>query len=283
MKWLFVLLVLGNLAFWGFTRLDVPPAPTDWKAHQINADKIALAPVLPVQPPKPADVEPAKDTAPEAKPDDAKSADKSAEGAEARKEAPAEKAAPASDDKAHADDKARAGNKGKDKDSKPADKSADKPALACFEWRGVLPDDLPNVRKKLSALKLGGDIHVQMPDVDRSKIRYWVYITPRNSQADAQRKADELKAMGVADYFVVNDGGKWQNAISLGLFSSKDAADRRLADLKEQGVRSAQISERGESNNGAVVQIHNVPKSAKAGLGTAATGFRGSTVAEVGC
>ncbi|MBV8656496.1 MAG: SPOR domain-containing protein [Burkholderiales bacterium] len=273
MKWLFVLLVIGNLAFWGYTRLDIPPAPTDWKAHQINAEKIALAPVLP--PPAPAapnSTGPAKDSAPatDAK-DAAKPADKAVEGADARKEAPAEKAAPAQDEKPA---------KGKDgKDAKPADK----PALACFEWRGVLPDDLPNVRKKLTALKLGGDVHVQMPDVDRSKVRYWVYITPRSSQADAQRKADELKTLGVADYFVVNDGSKWQNAISLGLFSSKDAADRRLNDLKEQGVRSAQVSERGESNNGAVVQIRSVPKTAKSNLNAASSAFRGSTVAEVGC
>ena len=273
MKWLFVLLVLGNLAFWGYTRLDVPPAPTDWKAHQINATKIALAPVLPAPAATPGkDATPpadAKASDAAAKPEDAKPADKPAEGADARKDVPVEK--PAAEEKPA---------KGKDsKETKPADK----PALACFEWRGVLPDDLPNVRKKLSALKLGGDVHVQLPDVDRSKVRYWVYITPRSSQADAQRKADELKTLGVADYFVVNDGSKWQNAISLGLFSSKDAADRRLADLKEQGVRSAQVNERGEANNGAVVQIRSVPKSAKANLNAASTAFRGSTVSEVGC
>ncbi len=73
---------------------------------------------------------------------------------------------------------------------------------------------------------------------------FWVHIPPLKTKRDAETKAGELKDLGIKEYFIVQESGANQFAISLGLFSSSDAATAALAKLREQGVRSARIAER---------------------------------------
>ena len=56
--------------------------------------------------------------------------------------------------------------------------------------------------------------------------------------------ASELKALGIDDYFVLQDEGKMRWAVSLGVFSGEEAARNRLEALRAKGVRSAQTGER---------------------------------------
>jgi len=63
------------------------------------------------------------------------------------------------------------------------------------------------------------------------------------SRQGALKKANELKALGVDEYFVVLDEeSRW--ALSLGVFRTQEAAQARLLALRAQGVRSAQIGPR---------------------------------------
>jgi len=73
---------------------------------------------------------------------------------------------------------------------------------------------------------------------------FWVFIPPLASKQDAERKASELKALRVPEFFIVQEPGPNRFAISLGIFSSKEAASERLAELREKGVRSAKVGER---------------------------------------
>jgi hypothetical protein len=73
---------------------------------------------------------------------------------------------------------------------------------------------------------------------------WWVFIPPRNGRQAALKKAAELKALGVTDYFVVSDEGPFRWALSLGVFRSQDAAQARLLTLNDLGVRSARIGPR---------------------------------------
>jgi hypothetical protein len=73
---------------------------------------------------------------------------------------------------------------------------------------------------------------------------YWVFIPPLPSKQDAERKAGELKALRVPEFFIVQDAGPYRYAISLGIFSGKDAAAERLSELREKGVRSAKVGAR---------------------------------------
>ena len=74
---------------------------------------------------------------------------------------------------------------------------------------------------------------------------YWVFVPPLSSKQDADRKAAELKKLGVPEFFIVQDSGPNRLAISLGIFSSEEAAKERLDALRALGVRSAKSGERG--------------------------------------
>ena len=58
----------------------------------------------------------------------------------------------------------------------------------------------------------------------------------------------QLKELGVEEYFVVAEAGKWRNAISLGLFKTDEAAHKFLDSIKAKGVRSALAGERMSKN-----------------------------------
>lgn len=74
---------------------------------------------------------------------------------------------------------------------------------------------------------------------------HWVYIPPLGSKAEAERKAGELRKLGVSEFFIVGEAGANQYAISLGLFSNEQGARDLLESLKSRGVRSARIGNRG--------------------------------------
>lgn len=74
---------------------------------------------------------------------------------------------------------------------------------------------------------------------------WWVHVASQGSKEAAERKAAELRGLGVEELFIVQDAGANQYAISLGLFKSEVSAKRHLAMLRDKGVRSAQIATRG--------------------------------------
>ena len=59
-----------------------------------------------------------------------------------------------------------------------------------------------------------------------------------------ERKAAELRNLGVDEYFPILDPGRWRYAISLGVFRSEEGATRFLGQLRQMGVRSATVGER---------------------------------------
>ncbi|MGQ5523470.1 SPOR domain-containing protein [Chitinimonas sp. PSY-7] len=244
MKWLFVLLLIGNLLFYGYTQLETPVQSVDWRSKEINADQLKQIAFNEVQ--------------------IAGGDKKSGENAPPGGITPPDAAPP------------------KKPEPKPEAKPAASPGpMGCFAWHGLLAADLPNARKKLAALQLGGEIKL-INNEAANPTRFWVYIAPRPSLEDAQKKTEELKALGISDFFVVNDGSQWSRAVSLGLYSTREAAQRRLETLRQQGVRSASMREKGEGDN-ATLMVRNVPKSARLNLGRAAMNFRGSSISEVDC
>ena len=107
---------------------------------------------------------------------------------------------------------------------------------ACLEW-GIFAG--PSVAKAEAAL---ATLELPAPQVERAVADsggYWVYMPPLKTKTDADRKVGELKALGITEFFVVQDVGQWRYAISLGIFRTEEAAQAFLAKLKEQGVRSA--------------------------------------------
>jgi len=75
-------------------------------------------------------------------------------------------------------------------------------------------------------------------------VSYWVYIPALANKQDADNKVAELKRLRVPEFFIVQESGPYKWAISLGLFSTKEAAAARLDALRNQGVKSARVGER---------------------------------------
>lgn len=75
-----------------------------------------------------------------------------------------------------------------------------------------------------------GHIRVQEDTVKR----YWVYLPPRPNLGAAQRDERRLRGLGISDLQVLGADGK-RNAISLGLFSERDSARRRLDQISGFG------------------------------------------------
>jgi hypothetical protein len=111
----------------------------------------------------------------------------------------------------------------------------------CLEWGEFSGSDLSRAHADLAGLKLGSNLSQR--EVEHS-IGYWVYIPPLKSHAEVINKISQLKKLGIHEYFVVSEKGKWQNAISLGVFKAEDVARNFLDHLKAKGVRSAVMGER---------------------------------------
>jgi len=113
--------------------------------------------------------------------------------------------------------------------------------VACVEWGVFAGPDVARAEAALVGLELpAGQIERAVADAGG----YWVYMPPLKTKPEIDRKIGELKALGVTEFFVVQDAGKWRNAISLGIFRTDEAAQAFLAKLKERGVRSAVAARR---------------------------------------
>ena len=124
-------------------------------------------------------------------------------------------------------------------------------AALCMRWSGTGQPQTDAIRSRLKALGLASSETTISGKV-------WVYIPPQTDLELAKRKAQQLSDQGVLDFYLINNGGRWQNAISLGVFSNRDGAERRLAELKAQGVRSAVLREREDSPSHTVFALRKV-------------------------
>ncbi len=155
------------------------------------------------------------------------------------------------------------------------------PGLAvCLEWGLFAGPDVARAAAAIARLELPQTL-VQRVVADVGG--YWVYIPPLKSKADVDKKIGELKALGVTDFFAVQDQTPWRNAISLGIFKSEEAAKSFLAGLRAKGVRSA-IAERRENFLKQMAYFVREPGAAMvARLAELQREFPGSEIKAVAC
>ena len=111
---------------------------------------------------------------------------------------------------------------------------------------------------------------------------YWVFIPPAANRAVADRKLAELKTQGVKDLLLI-DGGPQRYAISLGVFRSEERARARLAELEAQGVTGAQIGPRAQSVLQTALVVRDPSAPAMARLKELQGGFPGSELKVGAC
>jgi hypothetical protein len=73
-------------------------------------------------------------------------------------------------------------------------------------------------------------------------VGYWVNIAKAQDRGAAEVITNALRADGVTDFYIVPSGDD-QNAISLGVFSELERAQRRLQQLSDRGFE-AQVNQR---------------------------------------
>ena len=94
------------------------------------------------------------------------------------------------------------------------------------------------------------------------------------------RKASELKSLSINDYFIVQEDGPYRWAVSLGVFRNEDAAQARLATLRDQGVRSARAAPRETVVPKVWLQVKNVDGALAAKLRDTARTVEGTELRE---
>lgn len=127
----------------------------------------------------------------------------------------------------------------------PAQKAdADRPPLLCKSFGGFTPEAAKSAQLAIN----NSSPHTQVVLIPvRDASSFWVHIPPQKNKSGAEKKVSELKELGVDDSFIISDKGPSQWAVSLGLFRSRETAENYLQKLNKQGVRSARIEERGNS------------------------------------
>ncbi|GAB4115774.1 MAG: hypothetical protein Fur0026_02040 [Sideroxydans sp.] len=128
-------------------------------------------------------------------------------------------------------------------------------AARCLAWGEFSGENLARINDALEALQLGD--RLQRRTVEYAS-GYWVYMPPQKNIAGVNKKIDQLRKLGVNDYFVVQETGEWLHAISLGVFRTEQAARNFLEVLKTKGVRTAKLGERQSKLKFTVFEIGGI-------------------------
>ena len=148
-------------------------------------------------------------------------------------------------------------------------------AAACVEWGGFAIAEAPRAEQALEPLALGARLGRRRSEETAG---WWVYIPSQGGRQAAQKKLAELKTLGIDEFFVMQEEGRYRWAVSLGVFSSEEAASSRLEALRAKGVRSAQIGPRETQVQKIWFQVRGADTALQTKLKEIAPGFPGTDV-----
>jgi cell division septation protein DedD len=161
---------------------------------------------------------------------------------------------------------------------------ASAPAVAvkpgCFEWGEFSGADIDKAAKNLKALQLGDRLSQRETS---HATGYWVYIAPLKDKAAVNEKLAQLKSRGVTDYFVVQDAGEWLNAISLGVFKTRESAQNFLDGLRSKDIRTAQLGEKSSKSHTVVFVMNGLDAQTSDKLTVLQKNFATSELKRVVC
>lgn len=163
-------------------------------------------------------------------------------------------------------------------DNKPSE-SHSVAQTACYEWSGF------NMNRVTEAANLAQQMNIKtqtnMTSAGADNLRYWIYKPPLASAELAQTKADELRKLGVEDFFIVQDDPKWRHSISFGVFRDEKLADKLMADLKSKGVK---LLIKAPRNGGqAVIKLQQVSAQQFTNLQKTRSHFPDTVLKEIPC
>lgn len=150
----------------------------------------------------------------------------------------------------------------------------------CLEWGEFLGVERNRANAALDKLKLSDGLVQRQINAANS---YWVHVPPLKSKAAANQKVVQFKKAGVRDIYVVQDPGRWQHAISLGLFKTKEAAHRYHAELQRKGVQSAVVGELTNNIKITTFILKNLDQESAAKVRKLHKDFSGSELKTIAC
>ncbi|WP_395405575.1 SPOR domain-containing protein [Pseudoduganella sp. UC29_106] len=145
-------------------------------------------------------------------------------------------------------------------------------ATACLEVGNFVMADARRFEERVAPLELGDrQVRKNLPGQEISS--YIVHIPPQGSKEAADKKAAELRALGVTNYFIMNESSPLRWGISLGVFRSETAAQSQLATLVKQGVHNAKVVPRYTGSKQLLYQFRDISADTKARLEKIAARF----------
>ncbi len=143
-------------------------------------------------------------------------------------------------------------------------------ALVCAEVGNFDATEAKKFETQLAGLALGERLTRRSI---AENVRHMVYIPPQPNKEAADKKAGELKRLGVQDFFVIQDNSAMQWSISLGVFKSEEAARNQLAALNQKGVRSARIAAQATGASKVAFQLRGLDAAARSSVVKIKEGF----------
>ena len=162
----------------------------------------------------------------------------------------------------------------------PAAPVVETPSTSCYECGNFTTNNLPSAQVALAKLSLEGV--AKQSNVGQADRRFWVYYPPLKNAQLAQQKADEIKALGIGEIFVVQDS-QWRHAISFGLFQDEKLATNLLNDLQAKGVKGATKALRSQGKNISSLLVKAVSPEAALELQKVSPEFVGSELKVAAC
>ncbi|OGB27651.1 MAG: hypothetical protein A3I66_07235 [Burkholderiales bacterium RIFCSPLOWO2_02_FULL_57_36] len=112
--------------------------------------------------------------------------------------------------------------------------------LACTEIGNFTAADAKRFEARLAEGSVSGKLSRRAVQETSS---HMIMIPPQEGKEGADKKAGELRKLGITDFYVIQDNNDQRWGISLGIFKTEEAARVRLVTLNQQGVRSARLIE----------------------------------------
>ena len=138
--------------------------------------------------------------------------------------------------------------------------------IACTEIGNFNTVEARKFEAQLASLRLPAK---PVPRSVQEAASHMVYIPSQDGKDGADRKAAELRRLGIQDFYVIPDSQsnptlRW--AISLGVFKTEEAAKAYIGQLIPQGVRSARIMARNVTSTRQAYQWRDIDAATKASL-----------------
>ncbi|AMP12079.1 sporulation related domain protein [Collimonas arenae] len=92
---------------------------------------------------------------------------------------------------------------------------------------------------------------------------HMVYLPSLGSKEAADKKADDLRRLGISDFFVIQDSSPLRFGISLGIFKTDEAAQKQVANLAKRGLTGAKVGSRNASSTKVAFQLRDLGGASK--------------------